>query len=376
METSSRRRLPSVEDIAAFRAYAETRLRRPAFTPAVSDAGEFFWLSQASAEAFLASTAHLKNAQGQSAKTVYGYIDASSPNAFADRFGDCAVIGLHVGLIAAVYEFGQFVFTQSAFFPDIGDPGVEANPEPLRDHPPGFWSREEGGRVTATEFQDVMAPMTPIDSNRRHAGLFLAHLMARFAWFHEHFHIINGHVDWLTTARKAGGLVEFIEERGSDPARRPDVIRPIEFDADSAAFHALCRVQLGETENITGLAALSSTLRLRLSLFAAYAMTWLFDAYGRRNGDQGSIHPDPYQRLHNLMRTLASNIAPDLPEVGNINGVALAGFDALRSAIRDLPDGGRIARDFSNTEVQPALDEAGEALDALRLQWAPFQFRE
>ncbi len=231
-----------------------------------------------------------------------------------------------------------------------------------------------GGMLSEQAFSEAIAPMIPVNEERRQAGQFLAHLMSRFAWLHEHFHVVNGHLDWLSENNKSSGLVEFIEESAPNAITPGQTLRPIEFDADRSAFHALCSIQLTDRENIVGLAALPFQQRMILNLFAAYAMTWLFDAYGRRTGRPSESHPDPYLRLHNLMRTLASNIAADLDNTAVINQAALKELETLRAVIPDLPSGDQILRDFQSPAIQSSLDDAGTALGALRTKWAPYKY--
>ena len=79
-------------------------------------------------------------------------------------------------------------------------------------------------------------------------------------------------------------------------------------------------------ENISGFAAWDLPQRLQLTLFSAFAMTWLFEMHALRAGRRGSeqsLHPTAYSRLHDLMRTLASQLASHIDGIAQLTSEAM-----------------------------------------------------
>lgn len=367
----------------ALETYARQKLAKPLFVPEDAQSPDLLSSSFASARHYLQKASQLKRDDGLSLRLGIGFIDASSPNAFAALSNDTPVIGLHVGLAATVFEFAQFVFSQSTVFSRFGNPSNEADPQPHEGYEPGLWSRAKGAHLNADEYNAAMQHLVPRDPDRQLAATYLAHLMLRFAWFHEHFHIVNGHVGWLCSVQGSTSLLEIADENDTadsqDRCVAAEDLRLLELDADRSAFHALCRSQIAGDEAIHGLGQVPLIDRMELSLFAVYAMTWLFDAYGRTidaDRGRGGKHPDPYMRLHNLLRTYASNVFPHAPDAAAVNRRALTVFSQLSKSVSSMPKVGRVLLDLDADALQSGLSEAEDALETLRLEFWPFAYHE
>jgi hypothetical protein len=363
-----------------FRHYAETVLHKPLFVPEDAQSPDLLSLSFACARYYLGKASHLKRDDGTTFCLGMGFVDALSPNAFAALRDDVPLIGVHVGLAATVFEFAQFVFSQQTVFRAFGTPDQETNPQPHPGYEPGLWSLDRGARLNADDYYLAMKHLVPIDPDRQLAAGYLAHLMLRFAWFHEHFHVVNGHLGWLVSRAEKAQLMEFVDEASTSYAKREaipdDALRVLELDADRSAFHALCRSQISGDEAIHGLGEYPLEDRLEMSVFAAYAMTWLFDAYGRSVGQNlMKKHPDPYMRLHNLVRTFASNIFEYVSDGARINRRALTVFDQLNKTIGTMPRVGQVLLDLDTPQLQDDLTEADEMLDGLREEFWAFAYK-
>lgn len=229
----------------------------------------------------------------------------------------------------------------------------------------------------------VSAEFLPQSGQRQLAAHLLAELMLRFAWLHELFHALNGH-SGLLASRHDGTLNELREHEALPmveiEANNPDpvwqlTLHCMEFDADRTALWAMMRLQEAEFEPLDALATLPKPIRLRLVLFAGFMMTFLFDKSTERrlSGPAGS-HPMAYHRLHNLVRTIASNLLD--PE-----GAAKAAFSdvliemmELRSRLPEMFSTAQLLADLRAPDLQATFDRVDEALEAARVQFRPYAF--
>ncbi len=348
-----------------FRKFAKERLSQAAFnTETDSDKSSQFHTSLISAIQLMQWTLGCSNQSGDDFKLVAGFVDKYTPNALADRYQGTHYIGMHSALFVAITEFAMFCFTQRDFFPDVGDPSQETSPVPWNDRVPGIWlidHTKQGGRVDDEHSQRL----TPRDNERYVMSLYLAFLMSRFVWLHELSHCFNGHVGYVHQHNLALRLYELPEELPAVQVTRKrqklavsDELKCLEFDADQSAFWGNCNIQIHSLENIEGIRALDENLRLRLTLFGAYAMTWLFEKFQEYlDTKDGHTHPAPMLRLHNLLHTASANVLSLHDDMPAIHDVVLKQFDTI---------GGRIPGMYGTTNLSDIMKDGGISDELVR----------
>ncbi|PZR84106.1 MAG: hypothetical protein DI537_33650 [Stutzerimonas stutzeri] len=171
-------------------------------------------------------------------------------------------------------------------------------------------------------------------------AIYLAILMARFVWLHEIAHCQCGHVDYAHAQKLAWRLHEVPEELhalvGCADTHKISALHLIELEADAVAIQHALWLQADDAEDIPGIAALPRAFRLELALFAAYAMTWLFEEYqAYMRSAHGLTHPRPRDRLRHLFHH-AALAGQGIGGFAAIQQSAQAQFDHLRRAIPHL----------------------------------------
>ena len=314
---------------------------------------------------------------GDQLQVLPGYVDRMLPNAVADRDGTTHLVGMYTPLFAAVSEFAMFCFTQRGFFADIGDPSRETSPPPLDGHVPGLWHLRHtlvGGKVDDRH----SAELTPRDPSRYDASLYLGYLMARFVWFHEYAHCFNGHVAYVQDQGFALRLYEVADP--SDTVKsakqlgpRDDELRCIELDADEAALWASWQIQATDRENFESFAPLPQSLRKRLTLFGAYAMTWLFEEFQNfMEAQAGSTHPAPYLRLQNMLHLAQQRFVSEGDR--ELQERVWREFDHIASVIPNMYRSHDLAWDVSDPALVGELRRLLEHLEKVRPDLAPYRY--
>tara|TARA_R110001606_G_scaffold352942_2_gene503425 strand:+ start:1199 stop:2368 length:1170 start_codon:yes stop_codon:yes gene_type:complete len=363
-EDSSEKR--SAGDFYLFHNFAAKRAGSPVLNVlSGADNVQLFHDSLMSAIAHTTLRQPPRDQDGNELRLVAGYLDKMIPNAMADHFEGRHYIAMNTALFVAVQEFAMFCFTQQDFFPDVGDPSMEASPPPLDNRVPGLWLLDftsHGGSVDEHHGRTI----TPRGESRYNASIYLGLLMARFVWLHEFQHCFNGHVRlvqdtgralYLNEIEEPLGLVGFQAPPMGDAGSRDAVQRSLELDADKQAFWACCQIQLAQRENIEGIAALDINLRLRLTLFGAYAMTWLFEEFQNYlDAKAGITHPDPYLRLQNIVAIAARHIEPIHEAARAANQDACGQFDTIQRNIPSIYATDELRSGTANPEVQESLE--------------------
>lgn len=325
-------------------------------------------------------TDELQNAQGQKLNVLGGFIDSMMPNAVAERDDKSFYIGINNALFVTITEFAMFCFAQKQFFPEVGDAEAESSPQPLNGYAPGLWllqHTQSGGRVT----DDHSRHLIPKCSTRYIQSIYLAQLMTRFVWLHELAHCNNGHVSFVQDRKIADRIHELddglqaaqLSKRGNKTNLR--VLKLLEFDADGSALKASLRIQTDGLENIDGIAKQALDTRIDLALFAAYAMTWLFEeiqAY--LDVRAGLTHPSPFDRLQNLFHITARHLGEHIPNIQYRRESAFKRFDTVRDAIPKIFCTETItSRLTDEVEISRAAKLNAE-LETLRTNLQPFSF--
>ncbi|MDJ0683494.1 MAG: hypothetical protein QNJ84_02220 [Alphaproteobacteria bacterium] len=366
----------------AFRRYALRSLKRPSIDLDGLEADktqDFLKLSLLSMRDHMGYGKGNRRADGTPFAVYPAYLDDILPDAFAAEDGGVHLCGLHVGLGAAFFEAAQYCFAQRAFFPQIGDAHAEVDPDPVEGYPPGFWMREVGNKVTPEVFVDAVQAFLPKDRVRRSAATLLCLLMMRFVWLHELYHCLNGHVGYAA----ARGWSRRVRERRVTPVAPqskaedvpPETMRRLELDADKSAFHALLRIQLSGIENITGLRSMAMDVRLDLTVFAAYATSWMMAEYARRDGfETGGAHPYPHHRLNIMVRTYASTLFDMTPDARAVHDRVLGQMNGLHTRFPSFPSGDGLVAQMRDAELQAFLDGEQDALTELWQALDPYRF--
>ncbi len=361
--------LAEQDKIAPFEVFTSERLNTPVYDPGErSEETQTFIIAQQSFRQLMGWTKGLRNAAGDELIIQSGYIERMTPNAVADRYQGVHYIGMHQALLVSCMEFALFALTQSCVFPNVGNAAGEASPELKNGKAPGILLLDKTLRGETVQI-DQDHWRIPKDENRHVLAVYLAMLMARYIWLHELAHCTNGHVAYVQNAGLALRLYEVAEElsvvgfkpKADTDKQRDKIIRQLEYDADSSAFFGLCQIQLNDLENIDGIKALDIVTRLGMSIFAAYAVTWLFEEYQAfLDLKNDPSHPTPYDRLQHLARGAANEIAPKVDGFAEFHQSICDQFNAM--AIPGLYQVGKAApmdseREFELHAIKSAMDK-------------------
>lgn len=343
------------------RDFSKDRLGTSLFEPDADDPNtHIFYASLESAIEQFRWTSKASRGDGDGFTLHAGFFDTFSPNALADRWDGQFFLGIHVALFVAINEFAMFCFAQRDFFPDIGDPSRESSPKPWNERLPGIWLMDntlKGGGVDYEHSKHLI----PTDPDRYIASQLLAFLMTRFVWLHELAHCFNGHVDLVQEhdiALRLHELPESLNLAGKSKtegriltADEKQILRCLELDADESAFFANCAVQMRNMENIEGIRELNPEVALRMTIFASYAMVWLFDAFqDYAKSALGDTHPTPSLRLQNLLQTAERRLFAEQDNFEGLHSAALKEFDPIKNAIPGMFEFGTL-RDMAHSDV-------------------------
>lgn len=314
--------------------YAD-RTKRTVFAPhgAVED-DQLFSASLDSINAHIAAMPQSYRAGSDHAyQSSFGFVESGLPNAFADEADGQFVTGIHTGLVVTIHEFSLFCFAQSSFQRMIGQPDKEVSPKAAKGMPPGVTLLLASIKADQDkQFLDrFVMPQCP---HRTAAAHYLTLLMLRFVWLHEAAHGLLGHIEYLK-ARKAlmpMGLNELHMDElvPGDVIIDNRILQCMEFEADSWALAKSIGIQRDGVENVDGIAVLPFDLRIRLTLFGIYAMTWLMEtlASTAKRGRLNITHPAPIRRMQMLQ-----NMA-----VWELNDLGIDAASVARDALKQFQD--------------------------------------
>ncbi len=308
-------------------------------------------------------------------RIIPAYIDDLSINALAMQGGNKVhFCGVNIGLVAAIYEFSMFCFAQKTTFKDIGDQSSEKSPQELYGYKPGFWMRNKGMMLKEAEFLDQSELFIPNDPFRVTAAAHLNLFMLRYIWLHEFYHCINGH----TALIRDREIALCLNECGGEEIEKShhDLIQSLELDADRTAFYIACGIKIQNRENLEHIQDLPLDYRLRLTIFAAYATTWLIDEYNNTEAQEEDLnHPPPYRRLHNLIRTLASHVKLDDIELKDVNDQVFEDIQNVADIIDTMPGVNTIISDMKSDNFQKWFEKYENHLDLVRADLAKYWYK-
>lgn len=131
-----------------------------------------------------------------------------------------------------------------------------------------------------------------------------------------------------------------------------------------------------DVELIAGAAGWPRSRRLKLAIFAAVMMTFVFDQSARRRAQRSEVtHPRAQYRLVDLVRTLASHLLEPPGEVKQAFLAVLAEMNALQACLPEFTSASRLLDDIHSPQLQHELDEVDDALTAARACFAPFAYQ-
>lgn len=359
-----------------------------AFDPVIGGIGEedkILTAQTASIREYMRQSQRTCSAQGVPFRIYPALVNAMSPNAFAGIKDGLHVCGLHIGLHAMVYEIACYAMARPNLFPEIGDPSKEKAERIPNGNLPAYWlidhTVQKGTPVTA-ELADRFMPFCP---QRYEYAVYLSLLMIRFVWFHELHHCLNGHVSYLSELVPSirlnevaiPGALPLVELPSCDlPLPADRLYQALELDADRSALYAAYRTQFLDKENIIALAELPRPMRCRMTLFAAYLMTFLFERINERQGTKVPLsHPDSHTRLHDMFRTTAIHLAPLDNDIELVFEQVRADMNALALTLPITHDLQDILSRYETAAVQERLDAHEDDLTRLRQQIHMFGYR-
>lgn len=310
------------------------------------------------------------NAAGQKLQVVAGYVEAMTPNAFAEAGDGVHFVGMHDALLVTMMDLALFAFTQRDLFPTIGAAEAEDSPRPGHGGVPGLYLLQltlAGGSIETERDKHRV----PKDADRHIMAVYLAMHMARFVWEHELAHCRLGHADFLNRHGAVPRLTETADTLSLVQRATPfvpgrsngDVLHAFELEADAEALQRCLAIQLNDAENIPGIRAHDPGLRIQMAIVASYLMTWLFEAYARHNETSvGGSHPEPLTRLATLMSTTQSVLG------------TLDGYAAFHQGIIDQVEGLILALG-AETRVRPALVPMAQPAQGFDALLAPYRYQ-
>lgn len=307
-------------------------------------------------------------------RTRAAFVDSFDINAFATAQGDMHLCGTHSGLAVFLLKFSMFVMVQPDTFAAIGNPAAEVPSKIVGADP-----------LETFRANNADTWFVPENHARKEFAEDLAQLLLRYVWFHEMYHCLNGHVGFLQQFDQHATLHEFPAAetalvrrlREATSSLPPDTRQLMELDADRTALWACFKVQMAGMENIPSIAERSLEQRLHLTLFSACLMTVLFNhAAHRADGSDPYSHPRAEIRLHNFIRTVASQLADKIGDVRPLFLSVMRDMHVLRRCFPSLPDIEALYADLMSPETQAPMDAAEEWLDEARKQWKPFAYTQ
>lgn len=267
-----------------------------------------------------------------------GFLESALPNALANKQNTVHIAAVHSGLASCMHEFSLFCLAQASVFPMIGRIDLETSPNAIEATPPGV-----ALLLALLKPQQDKPPLDrltmPHCPERFIATHYLTLMMMRFVWLHEIAHGLLGHVDYLRSLKSTRDVgfseLELNELTELSPSIDGRVLQVMEFEADSWALSKLLSLHHEGSENIEGIAAMDKDTRLRMSLFAAYAITWLMEVMANTftRGKLNITHPAPVRRMQMLQTIAAQELNHLGLDVATITQDALVQFECVFSQI-------------------------------------------
>ena len=226
--------------------------------------------------------------------------------------------------------------------------------------------------------------ITPRDGTRYLHAQLMTLLLLRFAWYHEFYHCVNGHVglvrhlDIATALCQVGDAAHGASVDGATQTvvelTAQNVMQCMELDADRSALWASAKIQLAGDENVNGIERLDLRQRMKMVLFSSFLVTHFFAEVNHRATMPSAFHPSAELRLHNLIRTAASNLFAEYNETRALFQEVLREFAGLEDAVTGLMRTADLLRDFQSEEYQATLELMEQKLRITRSATNAFNY--
>jgi hypothetical protein len=344
--------------------------------------------SLAAIEHFLEGAFGARLADGTPFRVYPAFFEWSVPRRFAAEAFAKTLPGLHIcaietGLVAVTFELACFCFSQSEFFKEVGDPGVEDSPALPAQADLGYWIADRIAAASGEPSAPIGEELISRDPERRLMAHFLSQLMLRFVWLHEFYHGMNGHAGWIASKSGTAELTDVSMELSLVEIEKEDVgeipwtraLHLIELDADRAALWSMVQMQRRGEEIFELLAERPERFRLKLVLFASVMMTFLFAQSDKRRAKENISHPASELRLQNILGTIATNLddPPDL--MPHLRADVFHELHTLQDRIPSLATFDRVRDGVRKPGTLNALDELEADLNILRKSLVSFACR-
>ena len=206
-------------------------------------------------------------------------VQNSTVNAFAAKTNDGYVIAIFDGLRISIAKLFAAILSDARSYPAIGLSWEENESVP------------EATFSNVSDWLDLALLSTPLDSYRLEFACYMSELALRFAFNHELFHVLLGHVDLTSNAKP---LFE-IGLRSGDA----EYDHAVEMHADERAFQSCVHWildSLNGEETTDPMTFFMNTIDAQfLDLYAAtYTMFQIFNAI------KSESHPNPVHRQARL----------------------------------------------------------------------------
>ena len=371
-------------DQGTFAKFAEIEIGPDSFDPVLPASDDDILIcSIESVRAYMRQSFATRNAAATPFRVFPAIINDITINAFASEHEGLHLCGINSGLYGGIFELAMFLFSHADVFAEIGNPALEDSPQIPAGSTLSFMIIDDLRNNEGRDIQSLAA-LIPECGERYEVAVYLTQIMLRFVWFHELYHCLNGHVGFLVqyvprirlneldNGAQRAALV--VKASGKLPCSVNSALQSLEYDADRTALWAAYSVQLEEQENIVGIAKLSKPMRLKLTLFAAFIMTYIFDSTEQRSEKSGS-HPDSYSRLHNLIRTTATHLFDADATTKQTFQDVMREFRAVRRAVPSLVDPDKLLDDCGDAGFQKKIDRADANLEAVRDRFSRFGYK-
>lgn len=297
-----------------------------------------------------------------------GFLDKPSPNAFADRWREGTIIGIHSGMLRSIFEATTQLQHRIGAF---GTADSSAAPEgPPLEGPLGMVGYLDW--LVGRETQEDVSPSSDEQANWRATNFISSGI--QFAILHEFGHISNGHLGWLRAEGEPTRLMETQERDDPSENQHLEVRQFFEHEADTFAIEILirsCLHQLGDDEEKNR--QIGDEIVLVMLAFLAVVASWLGleKALGK---PANSYHPAPLDRRFALPMALSGLLDQDpsfeeplalaLRRCQRVLAVCVKRYPAMQSML-DIFSPSELAKLDGMIEWMRSMD----AQSAMRMRW-------
>jgi hypothetical protein len=164
------------------------------------------------------------------------FVDNSTFNAFAFKYYDKYIIGIHEGVVLILNDLFKRMLSHKNILSDVGDSSNELEDKSIE----GYFDNIDDMVVFGHNGRYIF--LEPKDITRRQFASHLTTIALTFIFEHELSHILFGHVDFLN---EKYGLNRLSEIQGDDsPLLRNLDLQTMEMDADCTSIARCCNLAI------------------------------------------------------------------------------------------------------------------------------------